>query len=274
MTKIIAVTNQKGGVGKTTTPINIAAALAAVGRRILLVDLDPQANATVGCGVDRRQLSQTVYQVLLGQSTVSETLVAIDSGFDLLPAESALAGAQAELTGHDENDTQRLKSSLAVVGSYDFILIDCPPALNILTLNALVAAHSILIPVQCEYYALEGLSGLDETFHRVKESANRDLMIEGVVRTMYDGRNSLTNEVSAQLRQHYGSLLYETVITRNVRLAEAPSFGKSVIDYDPHCQGALAYRDLAREMLEKGGTLTPVAPVTVEPVVIANRSDA
>jgi chromosome partitioning protein len=274
MTKIIAVTNQKGGVGKTTTAINIAAALAAVGRRVLLVDLDPQANATVGCGVDRRQLAQTVYQVLLGHKTVSDTMVATDSGFDLLPAESALAGAQAELTGHDENDTQRLKSSLAVVGIYDFILIDCPPALNILTLNALVAAHSILIPVQCEYYALEGLGGLDETFHRVKESANRGLMIEGVVRTMYDGRNSLTNEVSAQLRQHYGSLLYETVIPRNVRLAEAPSFGKSVIDYDPHCQGALAYRDLAREMLEKGESLTPAAPVTAEPVVISNRSDA
>ncbi|MDG2236969.1 MAG: ParA family protein [Arenicellales bacterium] len=273
MTKIIAVTNQKGGVGKTTTAINIAAALAAVGRRVLLVDLDPQANATVGCGVERRQLAQTVYQVLLGQSTVSDTMVATDSGFDLLPAESALAGAQAELTGHDENDTRRLKSSLAVVGSYDFILIDCPPALNILTLNALVAAHSILIPVQCEYYALEGLSGLDETFHRVKESANRDLMIEGVVRTMYDGRNSLTNEVSAQLRQHYGSLLYETVIPRNVRLAEAPSFGKSVIDYDPNCQGALAYRDLAREMLDKGESSIPTAPVTAEPVVISNRSD-
>lgn len=273
MTKIIAVTNQKGGVGKTTTAINIAAALAAVGRRVLLVDLDPQANATVGCGVERRQLAQTVYQVLLGQSTVSDTMVATDSGFDLLPAESALAGAQAELTGHDENDTRRLKSSLAVVGSYDFILIDCPPALNILTLNALVAAHSILIPVQCEYYALEGLSGLDETFHRVKESANRDLMIEGVVRTMYDGRNSLTNEVSAQLRQHYGSLLYETVIPRNVRLAEAPSFGKSVIDYDPNCQGALAYRDLAREMLDKGESSIPTALVTAEPVVISNRSD-
>ena len=273
MTKIIAVTNQQGGVGKTTTAINLAAAFAAAGRRVLLVDLDPQANATVGCGVDRRQLAQTVYQVLLGYRTVRDTTITIDSGFDLLPAESALAGAQAELTDHHEGDNHRLKTSLAATDAYDFILIDCPPALNILTLNALVAAHSILIPVQCEYYALEGLSGLDETFHRVRESVNHALTIEGVLRTMYDGRNSLTNEVSAQLRQHYGSLLYETVIPRNVRLAEAPSFGQSVIEYDPTCQGALAYRELAQEMLEKSEPLAAVTPATPEPAVIPNRSD-
>ena len=250
MARIIAVTNQKGGVGKTTTAINLAAALARSGKRVLLVDLDPQANATVGSGVSRDTLENTVYQVLLGDSTVAEAIVETQSGFDLLPAEPGLAGAQAELTNDDAADNYRLKAVLDSLAEYDFVLIDCPPALNVLTINALVAAHSVLIPVQCEYYALEGLSGLDDTIRRLKNSINPGLVIEGLLRTMFDGRNSLTNEVSSQLRRHYGNLLYETVIPRNVRLAEAPSFGKSVIDYDASCQGAVAYRQLAKEMLQ------------------------
>ena len=250
MTRIIAVTNQKGGVGKTTTAINLAAALAREGLRVLLIDLDPQTNATVGSGIDRNQLRHTVYQVLLGESTVAEAVIASDSGFDVLPAEAGLAGAQAELTQGDESDNHRLRQALATVQHYDLMFIDCPPALNVLTVNALVAAQSVLIPVQCEYYALEGLSGLDDTIRRLQASINPGLTIEGLIRTMFDARNSLTNEVSAQLRHYYPNLVYETVIPRNVRLAEAPSFGKSVIDYDPHCQGALAYRQLATEMLQ------------------------
>ena len=251
MTRIIAVTNQKGGVGKTTTAINLAAALVREGLRVLLIDLDPQANATVGSGIDRNQLQHTVYQVLLDDSVFLETVIATDSGFDVLPAEAGLAGAQAELTRGEESDNHRLQRVLSAVQHYDLILIDCPPALNVLTLNALVAAHSVLIPVQCEYYALEGLSGLDDTIRRLRVSnVNPSLTIEGLVRSMFDGRNSLTNEVSAQLRHYYPNLVYETVIPRNVRLAEAPSFGKSVIDYDPTCQGALAYRQLAAEMLQ------------------------
>ena len=245
------MTNQKGGVGKTTTAINLAAALVREGLRVLLIDLDPQANATVGSGIDRNQLQHTVYQVLLGESVFLETVIATDSGFDVLPAEAGLAGAQTELARGEESDNHRLQRVLSTVQHYDLILIDCPPALNVLTLNALVAARSVLIPVQCEYYALEGLSGLDDTIRRLRASnVNPSLTIEGLVRTMFDGRNSLTNEVSAQLRHYYPNLVYETVIPRNVRLAEAPSFGKSVIDYDPTCQGALAYRQLATEMLQ------------------------
>jgi len=250
LSRIIAVTNQKGGVGKTTTAINLAAALARSDARVLLVDLDPQANATVGSGVPRDRLTSTIYQVLLGESTAAETIVETASGFDLLPAEPGLAGAQAEITHEEEGDNFRLKTILDGLSDYRFILIDRPPALNILTLNALVAAHSVLIPVQCEYYALEGLSGLDDTIRRLRNGINPNLVIEGLLRTMFDGRNSLTNEVSKQLGAHYGNLLYKTVIPRNVRLAEAPSFGKSVIDYDPSCQGAVAYRELAKELLQ------------------------
>ncbi|MBT6931679.1 MAG: ParA family protein [Proteobacteria bacterium] len=252
----MAVTNQKGGVGKTTTTINLASALGQEGKKVLLIDLDPQANATVGSGIDREGLSCTVYQMLLDRCSLAETIVSSESGFDVLPAEAGLAGAQVELTGEDEGDNYKLKAALETATHYDFVLIDCPPALNVLTLNALVAADSYLIPVQCEYYALEGLAGLEDTIRRIKDSINGNLELEGVVRTMYDGRNSLTNEVSKQLGNVYNERLYETVIPRNVRLAEAPGFGKSVIDYDPNCPGAIAYRQLARELLKSNTEAT------------------
>lgn len=249
------MTNQKGGVGKTTTTVNLGASLARMRRRVLLIDLDPQANATVGCGVDREALAGTVYQVLLGQVTIRETVVTVSSGLDLLPAEHDLAGAQAELGGgsEQENDNHRLRRALATETGYDYILIDCPPALNVLTINALVAANSVLIPLQCEYYALEGLTGLLETISRVRQNANPGLVIEGLLRTMYDGRNSLTREVSDQLSQHFGDKLFRTVIPRNIRLAEAPSYGKPVIDYDEKCLGTLAHLALAGEMVGSAG---------------------
>ena len=203
----------------------------------------------MGCGVDRSSLQTSVYQVLLRQATADQAIVRTDSGLDLLPAEPALAGAQAELGGAHGNDNARLRETLAPVVAYDYILIDCPPALNVLTINALVAARSVLIPVQCEYYALEGLSGLLETIGRVRQHANAGLTIEGLVRTMYDSRNMLTNEVSEQLNTHFGDKLFSTVIPRNVRLAEAPSYGKPVLDYDENCQGSQSYIALAREML-------------------------
>ena len=249
MTRIIAVTNQKGGVGKTTTTINLGASLARMHRRVLLVDLDPQANATVGCGVDRDHLTGSSYQLLLDACTLRDAVVVVREGLDLLPAENGLAGAQAELGGEQGNDNYRLRSALGDETGYDYIFIDCPPALNVLTINALVAAHSVLIPVQCEYYALEGLTGLLETVARVRQSANPGLVIEGLLRTMYDGRNSLTREVSEQLSQHFGDKLFRTVIPRNVRLAEAPSYGKPVIDYDEKCLGSLAHLALAGEMM-------------------------
>ena len=253
MTRIIAVTNQKGGVGKTTTAINLAAALAREGLQVLLIDLDPQANATVGSGIDRNHLQHTVYQVLLGQSSVDEAVVASDSGFDVLPAEPGLAGAQAELIQGDDSDNHRLKHALATVQNYDLMLIDCPPALNVLTLNALVAAQSVLIPVQCEYYALEGLSQLLNTIRLVQKNLNVNLEIEGILITMYDSRLNLSQQVLKEVQNYFGDKVYQTLINRNVRLGEAPSHGKPIILYDAASTGSQNYMNLVSEILNNNG---------------------
>jgi chromosome partitioning protein len=250
MAKTLAVTNQKGGVGKTTTTVNLAASLAAMKQKVLLVDLDPQGNATMGSGIDKTSLDSTVYQVLLGEQQLHEACKHSESGkFDVLPANRELAGAEIELIEIDGREI-RLKQALqAVSGDYDYVLIDCPPALNLLTLNGLCAAQSVMIPMQCEYYALEGLSDLVNTIRKVRTHLNPDLEIEGLLRTMFDPRNTLAQQVSAQLQQHFGDKVYRTVIPRNVRLAEAPSYGVPVLYHDKYSKGTQAYLALAGEML-------------------------
>ncbi len=250
--RIFAVVNQKGGVGKTTTSVNLAAALAREGCRVLLVDLDPQGNATMGSGVDKRAASRTVYHVLLGLGEAAKIrLRAERAGFDLLPANRELAGAEIELVELDRRET-RLRTALAAVrDEYDFIFLDCPPSLSLLTLNGLVAAHAVVIPMQCEYYALEGLSDLVGTIKRVRGNLNPQLEIAGLVRTMYDARNTLAQQVSAQLESHFGDKVYRNIVPRNVRLAEAPSYGTPAVVWDPESKGAQAYLALAQELLER-----------------------
>ena len=252
MSSLFAIANQKGGVGKTTTCVNLAAALAATRKRVLMIDLDPQGNATMGSGIDKYELTLSTYDMLVHQRPVAEVRCFSEAGaYDVLPTNSDLTAAEVELlnTAHKE---KRLSEALAPVrDEYDFILIDCPPSLNMLTLNGLVAADSVLIPMQCEYFALEGLSALLDTIARVAATVNPGLHVEGLLRTMYDPRNSLTNEVSAQLSEHFGEQLYRTVIPRNVRLAEAPSFGQPVIQYDPKSRGAQAYLALAGEVIRR-----------------------
>jgi len=249
--KVIAITNQKGGVGKTTTSINVAASLARVGKRVLMVDLDPQGNGTVGSGVSKGSYEQSIYDVLVERMPIDKTVIAVEAGFDVVPSDVDLAGAEVGLLNEIGREL-RLKNALAkVLTNYDFIFIDCPPALNVLTINAMVAANSVIIPMQCEYFALEGLSSLVDTIKKIRDTLNPDLQIEGLLRTMFDTRNSLAGEVSDQLETHFGKKLYKTVIPRNIRLAEAPSYGQPVLLYDKNSKGALAYLALAAEMVAK-----------------------
>jgi len=255
MTKIFCVANQKGGVGKTTTAVNLAAGLAKVGQRVLMVDLDPQGNATVGSGVDKRQLALTVYDVLLESASIAEArvksskLVDAGCGYDILGANRELAGAEVELVDVERRE-KRLKQALAeVVQDYDFILIDCPPSLSMLTLNGLCCAHGVIVPMQCEYFALEGLTDLVNTIKQVHANLNKELVIIGLLRVMFDPRITLQQQVSEQLKAHFGEKVFNTVIPRNVRLAEAPSYGLPGVVFDPSSKGAQAFVAFAQEMV-------------------------
>lgn len=251
--KIIAITNQKGGVGKTTTCVNLAASLAEHGKKVLLVDLDPQGNASTGSGIDKAHLKDSIYQVLIGNKTLLEVVIHAEAAkFDVAPSNRDLAGAEVELVNEMARET-RLKNAILKLGdqAYDFVLLDCPPSLNLVTVNALTAAHSVMIPMQCEYYALEGLSDLVNTVKKVRAHLNPVLEIEGLLRTMFDNRNMLAQQVSAQLVNHFGKKVYQTIIPRNVRLAEAPSYGMPVLLYDRSSKGAQAYLELAQEIIQK-----------------------
>ncbi|MGH8822410.1 MAG: ParA family protein [Rhodoferax sp.] len=256
MAKIFCVANQKGGVGKTTTTVNLAAGLAKVGQRVLMVDLDPQGNATMGSGVDKRQLELTIYDVLLESASINEARVRSEKcGYDVLGANRELAGAEVEMVDIERRE-KRLKTALAEVqAQYDFILIDCPPSLSMLTLNGLCAAHGVVVPMQCEYFALEGLTDLVNTIKQVHANLNPDLAIIGLLRVMFDPRITLQQQVSDQLKAHFGDKVFNTVIPRNVRLAEAPSYGLPGVVFDPAAKGSHAYVEFAREMVERIKTL-------------------
>jgi chromosome partitioning protein len=265
MAKIFCVANQKGGVGKTTTTVNLAAGLAFVGQRVLLVDLDPQGNATMGSGIDKRQLKNTVYEVLLEEATISQSRVKTQWGdgaaqrdmatFDVLGANRDLAGAEVELVELDRRENRLRDALLLVQNDYDFVLIDCPPSLSMLTLNGLCAAHGVVVPMQCEYFALEGLTDLVNTIKQVHANLNKDLKIIGLLRVMFDPRITLQVQVSDQLKDHFADKVFNAVIPRNVRLAEAPSYGLPGVVFDPAAKGSQAYIDFAQEMVTRVQTL-------------------
>jgi chromosome partitioning protein len=279
MKRVIAIANQKGGVGKTTTAVNLAASLAATKRRTLLIDLDPQGNATMGCGIDKAQLQRGTCEVLLGEADIQSAIVPLDgSGFMMLPTNQDLVAAEVRLlTTTVGRETKLVNALRPVREQYDVIIIDCPPSLNMLTVNALVAADSVLIPMQCEYYALEGLSALLQTIEQIR-AVNPGLELEGILRTMFDPRNNLANEVSAQLIMHFGDKVFRTIIPRNIRLAEAPSFGKPVLFHDKESRGALAYLALAGEMIRREEeaaqpeAASPAAATDAPPEPAANPS--
>ena len=256
MDTIFCIPNQKGGVGKTTTTVNLAAGLAKVGQRVLLVDLDPQGNATMGSGIDKRTVELNVYDVLLESASIAEAVVKAEKcGYDVLSANRELAGAEVELVQLEHRD-QRLKNALRVVDAdYDFVLIDCPPSLSMLTLNGLCSAHGVIVPMQCEYFALEGLTDLVNTIKQVHANLNKDLKIIGLLRVMFDPRITLQMQVSDQLKAHFGDKVFDTVIPRNVRLAEAPSYGLPGVVFDPSAKGSQAYVEFARELVQRAPTL-------------------